>query len=81
MVGLSILSGSHISLVTDVMDRMRTAGLTDVPVVVGGIIPIEDERTLLASGVVRVYTPKDYDLTVIMEDILSIIDPNHQRAA
>ncbi|MBB4265775.1 protein meaA [Roseospira visakhapatnamensis] len=81
VVGLSILSGSHISLVTDVMDRMRAAGLSDVPVVVGGIIPIEDERTLLASGVVRVYTPKDYDLTVIMDDIVSIIDPDQQRAA
>jgi len=81
VVGLSILSGSHISLVTDVMDRMRGAGLSDVPVVVGGIIPVEDERTLLAAGVVRVYTPKDYDLTVIMEDIVSIIDPDHQRAA
>lgn len=81
VVGLSILSGSHISLVTDVMDRMRAVGLGDVPVVVGGIIPVEDERTLLAAGVVRVYTPKDYDLTVIMEDIVSIIDPDHQRAA
>jgi len=81
VVGLSILSGSHISLVTDVMDRMRAAGLGDVPVIVGGIIPTEDERTLLAAGVVRIYTPKDYDLTVIMDDIVSVIDPDHQRAA
>lgn len=74
VVGLSILSGSHLELVADVMARMRAAGLGDVPVVVGGIIPPEDEKTLLASGCARVYTPKDYDLTAIMGDIVDLVD-------
>ena len=60
VVGLSILSGSHLPLVEDTMNRMREAGLADVPVVVGGIIPEEDARRLLAMGVARVYTPKDF---------------------
>jgi (2R)-ethylmalonyl-CoA mutase len=81
VVGLSILSGSHITLVTDVLDRMRAVGLGDVPVIAGGIIPAEDERTLLAAGAARIYTPKDYDLTAIMDDIITIIDPDQQRAA
>ncbi len=58
VVGLSILSGSHVALVTDVLDRMRRLGLGEIPVVVGGIIPPEDERTLKAAGVARVYTPR-----------------------
>lgn len=74
VVGLSILSGSHIPLVTEVMDRMRAAGLTDIPVVVGGIIPPEDEALLKAGGVARVYTPKDYDLTAIMNDIVTLLE-------
>ncbi|GAA0576598.1 protein meaA [Caenispirillum bisanense] len=81
VVGLSILSGSHVTLVTDVMDRMRAAGLGDVPVVVGGIIPPEDEQTLKAAGVARVYTPKDYDLTRIMADIVALVDQETKRAA
>ncbi|SDD75137.1 protein meaA [Rhodospira trueperi] len=81
VVGLSILSGSHITLVTDVLDRMRAVGLGDIPVIAGGIIPAEDERTLLAAGAARIYTPKDYDLTAIMDDIITIIDPDQQRAA
>ncbi|MCA1939941.1 MAG: protein meaA [Caenispirillum bisanense] len=81
VVGLSILSGSHVTLVTDVMDRMRQAGLGDIPVVVGGIIPQEDERTLKAAGVARVYTPKDYDLTQIMADIIDLVDQETKRAA
>jgi len=80
VVGLSILSGSHVSLVTDVMERMRAAGLEDVPVIVGGIIPPEDEKTLLGAGVARVYTPKDYDLTAIMADIVSLLDRPRQAA-
>jgi (2R)-ethylmalonyl-CoA mutase len=74
VVGLSILSGSHVALVADVMEKMREAGLTDVPVVVGGIIPPEDEAKLKASGVARVYTPKDYQMTDIMADIVDLID-------
>ncbi|WP_404383433.1 methylmalonyl-CoA mutase family protein [Caenispirillum salinarum] len=81
VVGLSILSGSHVTLVTDVMDRMRAAGLSDIPVIVGGIIPHEDEQTLKAAGVARVYTPKDYDLTQIVGDIIELVDGETQEAA
>ncbi|MGB1027860.1 MAG: methylmalonyl-CoA mutase family protein, partial [Rhodospirillaceae bacterium] len=81
VVGLSILSGSHVPLVTEVLERMRADGLTDVPVVVGGIIPPEDEQTLLAAGVARVYTPKDFDITAIMSDIVAILEADSRRAA
>ncbi len=74
VVGLSILSGSHVPLVREVMDRMRKEGLDDVPVVVGGIIPPEDERTLKAFGVAAVYTPKDFQLNDIMADIVKLVD-------
>jgi (2R)-ethylmalonyl-CoA mutase len=80
VVGLSILSGSHIALVGEVMNRMRAAGLGDVPVVVGGIIPPEDEKRLLEFGVARVYTPKDYDLNAIMAGIVSLVDQHSQAA-
>jgi (2R)-ethylmalonyl-CoA mutase len=73
VVGLSILSGSHVPLVTEVLERMKAAGLTDVPVIAGGIIPAEDEKALLAAGCARIYTPKDYDLTAIMGDIVEIV--------
>jgi (2R)-ethylmalonyl-CoA mutase len=72
VVGLSILSGSHVPLVREVMDRMRRAGLDDVPVVVGGIIPDDDAETLKGYGVAKVYTPKDFDLTRIMSDITAL---------
>ncbi len=72
IIGLSILSGSHISLVGDILARMKTRGIDDVPVVVGGIIPEVDANTLLVAGVTRVYTPKDFDLNTIIEDIASI---------
>jgi (2R)-ethylmalonyl-CoA mutase len=74
VVGLSILSGSHIALVRDVMERMRAAGLVDVPVVVGGIIPPEDAKALKAMGVAAVYTPKDFQLNDIMADIVRLVD-------
>jgi (2R)-ethylmalonyl-CoA mutase len=70
VVGLSILSGSHLELVPMVLDGLRAAGLDDVPVVVGGIIPEADERVLLDSGVAAVFTPKDYDATAIMARVL-----------
>jgi len=73
VVGLSILSGSHIPLVTEVLERMKAAGLADIPVVAGGIIPPEDEKLLLEAGCARIYTPKDYDLTAIMSDIVDIV--------
>ncbi|MEL6424529.1 MAG: protein meaA [Pseudomonadota bacterium] len=80
VVGLSILSGSHLPLVEDVMDRMRAAGLTDVPVVVGGIIPDEDADTLRGYGVSAVYTPKDFELNRIMMDIVEMVTPPAEAA-
>ncbi|NWG52318.1 MAG: protein meaA [Hydrogenophilaceae bacterium] len=73
-VGLSILSGSHLDLVREVVRLMREAGLEDVPVVVGGIIPPADALALKQSGVVGVYTPKDFRITAIMGDIVSLVE-------
>ncbi len=73
VIGLSILSGSHGVLVVDVIDALRKEGLGDVPLVVGGIIPDEDAAKLEEAGVRRVYTPKDFDLTAIMSDIVDIV--------
>ena len=70
MVGLSILSGSHAELIPAVLAELRDAG-ADVPVVVGGIIPPADEAALLEAGVARVYTPKDFEVTRIMGDIVA----------
>ena len=81
VVGLSILSGSHVPLVRDVMERMRAEGLSDVPVVVGGIIPPEDEVQLVGFGVAAVYTPKNFELNRIMADIVTIVDRERQKAA
>jgi ethylmalonyl-CoA mutase len=72
VVGLSILSGSHLPLVHDVMARMKDAGVGDVPVVVGGIIPREDADALKEAGVAEVYTPKDFELNRIMSDLCRI---------
>jgi (2R)-ethylmalonyl-CoA mutase len=74
VIGLSILSGSHVPLVTEVLKRMKEADITDIPLVVGGIIPPEDEAELLDAGVARIYTPKDYEINTIMADIVSLID-------
>src|SRR3954464_5143178 len=74
VVGLSILSGSHVPLVKDVVARLKSAGLEDVPVVVGGIIPPEDAQMLQQAGVAAVYTPKDFELNRIMADIVRIVD-------
>ena len=75
VVGLSILSGSHVPLVEDLMKRMRDAGLNHIPVIVGGIIPEADAIRLRAAGVAQVYTPKDFELNVIMNDIITLADP------
>ena len=75
VVGLSILSGSHLPLVEDLIERMREAGLGDTPVIVGGIIPDDDAERLRAMGVARVYTPKDFELNTIMADIVTLADP------
>ncbi len=81
VVGLSILSGSHVTLVEDVLTRLKSAGLGHVPVVVGGIIPAEDAARLEAAGVARVYTPKDFDLTQIMREILDVVEGAGGKAA
>ncbi|MEM6665381.1 MAG: protein meaA [Pseudomonadota bacterium] len=81
VVGLSILSGSHVPLVTEVMERMTEMGMSDVPVVVGGIIPPEDAETLKAAGVAGVYTPKDFQITDIMADIVRIVETSAAKAA
>jgi ethylmalonyl-CoA mutase len=78
IVGLSILSGSHLELVPDVLDRLRSAGST-AAVVVGGIIPPEDSELLLGKGVASIYTPKDYSFDRIMEDLVALAE--RQRAA
>ena len=75
VIGLSILSGSHLPLIRDVMDRMQGAGLGHVPVIVGGIIPDEDAQSLSEMGVARVYTPKDFQLNTIMRDIVTLVEP------
>jgi (2R)-ethylmalonyl-CoA mutase len=72
VVGLSILSGSHLELVPQVIDRLRAEGV-DAPVVVGGIIPEVDRPRLLAQGASRVYTPRDFELARIMDDIASLV--------
>lgn len=75
VVGLSILSGSHLPLIAETLERMRDAGLSHVPVVVGGIIPEDDATQLRAMGVAAVYTPKDFELNRIMMDIVTLVDP------
>ena len=74
IIGLSILSGSHVPLIRDIMNRLRQAGLGHIPVVVGGIIPREDTLVLKQLGVARVYTPKDFDLNVIMNDLVDLME-------
>jgi ethylmalonyl-CoA mutase len=81
VVGLSILSGGHVSLVAEVLAGLRAAGIGDVPVVVGGIIPPADAEALIKTGVARVYTPKDFDLTQIMRDIVVVVDAAWKEAA
>jgi len=80
VIGLSILSGSHMPLVADLMEKLRAEGLGHVPVVVGGIIPEEDANRLNAIGVARVYTPKDFELNRIMGDIVTLADPGRVAA-
>jgi len=78
VVGLSILSGSHLTLVHDVLDRLRAEGV-DAPVIVGGIIPDDDAAALLASGVAAVYTPKDYEMGRIMDEITTLAVAHRAR--
>jgi (2R)-ethylmalonyl-CoA mutase len=73
VVGLSVLSGSHLEVVPDVVDGLRAAGAGDVPVIVGGIIPPDDAKLLAERGIAAVFTPKDYELTEIMDGIVTIV--------
>jgi (2R)-ethylmalonyl-CoA mutase len=77
LIGLSVLSGSHLELVEDALGRLADLGLSEVPVIVGGIVPLEDEQDLLAQGVAAVYTPKDSDMNKIMSDLVNIIRENN----
>jgi (2R)-ethylmalonyl-CoA mutase len=73
VIGLSILSGSHRELIPSVIDALRAAGVGDVPLVVGGIIPEADAAALTDAGVAAVYTPKDWDLNQMMRDIIALV--------
>ena len=74
VIGLSILSGSHLDLVRETLAEMRKAGMESVPLVVGGIVPFEDEQSLRQMGVRRVYTPKDFQITQIMDDVVDVVE-------
>ncbi|WP_181781149.1 protein meaA [Pseudonocardia pini] len=77
VVGLSILSGSHLEVVPAVVDGLRAQGADDVPVIVGGIIPAEDAKLLREKGVAAVFTPKDYQLTEMMDEIVTLVRGVH----
>ena len=80
VVGLSILSGSHIPLVQDMITLLTKEGLTKIPIVVGGIIPEEDKAKLLKMGISKVYTPKDFEMNTIMMDIVNLAEPREIAA-
>jgi ethylmalonyl-CoA mutase len=80
VVGLSILSGSHLPLAREVIARMRQAGLADVPVVVGGIIPPHDAAALKTAGAAAIYTPKDFELNRILGDLVRITEDFAERS-
>ena len=80
VIGLSILSGSHIPLVQDMINLLAQEGLTNIPVVIGGIIPEEDEIKLLKMGISKVYTPKDFEMNTIMMDIVNLAEPKEIAA-
>ena len=81
ILGLSILSGSHVPLIREVMQRLRAAGLANVPVVAGGIIPQDDVNVLKQLGVAAVYTPKDFDMNRIMGDLVTLIEKKADEKA
>jgi len=81
MIGLSILSGSHMALVGEVIEQLKSAELSHIPVVVGGIIPEDDAKTLTDMGVARVYTPKDFELNTIMHDFVTLVAADTEQAA
>jgi (2R)-ethylmalonyl-CoA mutase len=78
LVGLSVLSGSHLAAVASVLAGLRAEGLDDLPVVVGGIIPPEDALALRASGVARVFTPKDFAITDVVDELVTVVREAHK---
>ncbi len=80
VIGLSILSGSHLPLVQDMVTLLAKEGLTKIPIVVGGIIPEEDKAKLLKMGISKVYTPKDFEMNTIMMDIVNLAEPTEIAA-
>ena len=78
IVGISILSGSHLELVPEILDRLRSAGVS-AKVIVGGIIPPDDAQMLFEKGVAAVYTPKDFELHQIMDDMVGIVERHRQE--
>ena len=80
VIGLSILSGSHIPLIGEVIAKLNAAGLGHIPVIAGGIIPEADAAHLRDMGVAAVYTPKDFELNKIMDDIITLVDPRKLAA-
>ena len=76
VIGLSILSGSHLPLVEDVIERLKAKKMSHIPVIVGGIIPDEDAEKLIKMGVSKVYTPKNFELNTIMMDIVGLVNPS-----
>ncbi|MEE8188639.1 MAG: cobalamin-dependent protein, partial [Kiloniellales bacterium] len=81
VVGLSVLSGSHVPLVREVLAGLKEAGLDGVPVVVGGIIPPDDAEALREAGVAAIFTPKDYELNAILTRIVELAAKAAERAA
>jgi (2R)-ethylmalonyl-CoA mutase len=77
VIGLSILSGSHLALIPEILRLMKAKGISHIPVVAGGIIPESDKRILLKQGVAKVYTPKDFALNTIMEEIADVAIQAH----
>ena len=73
LIGLSILSGSHLSLVVEIIEKLNAKGGGDIPIILGGIIPDEDQEKLINLGIMAIYTPKDYEINTIMKDIIEII--------
>ncbi|MEL7104425.1 MAG: methylmalonyl-CoA mutase family protein [Pseudomonadota bacterium] len=80
VIGVSVLSGSHLKLLEDLMGQLEARGLGATPVIVGGIIPDADAANLKQLGVAAIYTPKDFELNAIMQDIVHIADPGHVAA-
>jgi (2R)-ethylmalonyl-CoA mutase len=77
LIGLSVLSGSHLELVKDIHTELASIGASDLPIVIGGIIPDDDAAQLRNSGVQAVFTPKDHDLNAIMAEMVGIIRASH----